>query len=226
MSQRRRLAVLRPAPGGAATAAHIHTLGLAPLLLPLFRIVPLDGAVPTDQRFDAVVLTSVNAVRHGSALLSRLPPLPVWAVGPATARSAVASGLTVAYVGDGGAETLLDTAQRAGVRRALWIGGRDRRVDAHPVVVQAVAVYASEPLPVSAAQAQTLKDSVALVHSPRSGSALRSLIDTHTIDPLRIRIAAISQAALSAAGAGWSATGIAARPTDVALVAAAARLAD
>jgi len=67
-----------------------------------------------------------------------------------------------------------------------------------------------------------LRDQVAAVHSPRAAKRLAELVPEG--DRANIRIAAISQAAGDAAGPGWAAVGIAAVPTDSALLALAVRL--
>jgi uroporphyrinogen-III synthase len=62
--------------------------------------------------------------------------------------------------------------------------------------------------------------SVALVHSPRAGARLAELAR----DRSSIAIAAISRGAALACGEGWQKVASIARPTDLALLALAARL--
>ena len=59
----RRLLVLRPEPGASATAGRARTLGLDPVLMPLFEIEPIAWTAPDPAGFDALLLTSANAVR-------------------------------------------------------------------------------------------------------------------------------------------------------------------
>ena len=42
----RRIAVLRPEPGNARTAAAVEAMGFAAIRLPLFAVVPLAWTVP------------------------------------------------------------------------------------------------------------------------------------------------------------------------------------
>ena len=75
-----RVVVLRPEPGNADTCAKLRGLGLEPLAMPVFTVVPVAWTPPDFGGFDAVLLTSANAVRHG-ALPDTLKALPVIAVG-------------------------------------------------------------------------------------------------------------------------------------------------
>lgn len=218
----RPLAVLRPEPGNAATVARIEALGRTAIALPLFATTPLDWEAPDPSGFDALLLTSANAVRLAGPGLAALAALPVHAVGAVTAEAARKAGLTVAHEGAADGTALLADAETAGVRRALLLTARDRKLDAGGIVAAAIAVYASEPLPIDASDLARLAGSVVLIHSPRAGARLAELV----ADPGAVRIAAISQAAADAAGPGWAAVAIAARPDDASVIAAAAALAD
>ncbi|MGK6318742.1 uroporphyrinogen-III synthase [Sphingomonas sp. DT-204] len=208
----RPLAVLRPDPGNAVTAARIEAEGLRAIRLPLFAVMAVAWKAPDPARYDALLLTSANAIRHGGAELDRLRALPVVAVGDATAAAARDAGFEVREVGTGGVEAIV--ARSIGVR-LLHLAGRDHR-DAG---VDAITVYASDPL---AVDPTPLLDSVALVHSARAGARLAEIAP----DRSRISIAAISRAAADAAGAGWAAAAAADMPTDAALIAAARTLCD
>ena len=211
----RPLAVLRPEPGNAATAARIEAAGGTALRLPLFAVRALDWTPPDPQQYDALLLTSANTLRHGGAGLATLRALPVLAVGAATATAARAAGFTVVLTGDHDAANLL--AQPHDFHRPLHLGGRDRI----PTGATAIAVYVSDALNIAPAAIATLDGSVVLLHSARAAHRLAELVD-----PARLRIAALSPAVLAAAGPGWDATIVAPTPTDAALVAAALSLAD
>ncbi|MBN2970620.1 uroporphyrinogen-III synthase [Roseomonas aeriglobus] len=206
----RALAVLRPEPGNGATAARIEALGHVALRLPLFAIRPLDWNAPDPADFDSLVLSSANAVRAGGPDLARLLPLPVHAVGRATALAAEAAGFTVAAVGEGGVDALDPPG------RVLRLVGRDHRASS---AARTIVVYASEGL---TPDLSALVDATALLHSPRAAARLADRV----ADRSRVAIAAISAAALAAAGPGWRMTAVADRPTDAALIAAALTLAD
>jgi uroporphyrinogen-III synthase len=57
------VAVLRPEPGNAATCARAATAGFAPLALPFFAVRAIAWATPDPAHYDALVLTSANALR-------------------------------------------------------------------------------------------------------------------------------------------------------------------
>lgn len=214
------IAVLRPEPGNAATAAAIEALGRRAIRLPLFRIVPLPWHAPDPNGHDALVLTSANAVRHAGPALSRYATLPVHAVGAATAAAARAAGLDVVATGSSDGRALLDAARAAGVTSALLLTGRDRAVASHPAVTAIAAVYASEGIAI--VDPAPLAGSVALVHSPRAANRLADIV----LDRGRIAVAAISNAAAARLGPGWRAVTVAERPDDAAVIAAAIALAD
>src|SRR5688572_19197975 len=103
----RRLVIVRPEPGASATAQRARAIGLDALTMPLFKAEPVEWQVPDPGQFDALLLTSANAVRHAGAGLGRLRDLPVYAVGEATAAAARDAGFAIAASGDGGIERLL-----------------------------------------------------------------------------------------------------------------------
>lgn len=220
----RRIAVLRPEPGNARTAAAIAAAGLTAIQLPLFAIRPLPWRPPDPAAHDALILTSANAVRQAGAALAALRDLPAYVVGAQTASAAHAAGLTVAAIGTQDAIELAAIAAAAGVRRALHLAGREYRPLPDDIVSATRIVYASEALPVTAAALATLAGSIALLHSTRAALRLAELIEP----PARadIAIGAISAPAADAAGPGWRAVAVAAQPQDSALIAAARALAD
>lgn len=213
--------VLRPEPGNAATASRLAAIGVRVRCCPLFAVRPLAWTPPDPTKFDALLLTSANAVRHAGPDLARLAGLPVLAVGPATARGAEAAGLRVAVTGASDAAALLAEARERGWRVPLHLTGAG--YDPLPGVT-AIPVYASEPLPVPAAEVAAWPGHVALLHSPRAAARFAALVDAAS--QAGIAIAALSPAVAQAAGPGWTACAIADAPRDEALVDAAAALID
>ena len=222
----RAIAVLRPEPGNTATAAAIEALGLTAIRLPLFEVHAIDWVAPDASRFDALLLTSANAPRHAGPGLAGLRSLPVHAVGDATAAAARDAGLEVVAVGDRDGAALVAAAAASGVRRGLLLGGRDRALGSDPIIAEAIAVYASDPMAVPAEALDQLAGSVVLVHSPRAARRLADLIDRVGIDRRTVRLAAISAAAVDAAGGDWERIAAAAVPDDATLIALARSLTD
>lgn len=208
----RPLVVLRPEPGASATAARATALGFEVRRYPLFAAEPVAWTLSAG-RFDALLVTSANAVRHGGSL----PALPVHAVGEASAAAARAAGLQVLTVGEGGVDALLERLPER--LRLLHLAGEER---IEPVgasqSITSVAVYRMAPLPLPAAS--LIEDTVALIHSPAAGRRL-SEVD---VARERVRVAAISPAAAAACGSGWALCEAADAPNDRALLSLAAKL--
>lgn len=217
-----RLLVLRPEPGASATVAAARALGLEAIAAPLFAIRPLVWTLP-ETTPEAVLMTSANAVRYSGAMLAALAHLPLYAVGGATAEAARAAGFAHVVTGDSDATAILARAHADGVRHLLHLAGREHRaIEVAGLPIERRLVYAAEPVATLPAPARdALPDAIALLHSPRAARLFTTLID-----PAGVAIATISPAALEAAGRGWRATAVAQRPTDAALLAAAAGLCD
>jgi uroporphyrinogen-III synthase len=213
----RRVLVLRPEPSASATAAQARALGLEPVVIPLFEIEPIAWQAPEPARFDALLLTSANAVRAGGEQLTALRGLPVHAVGEATADAAREAGFDVASRGDAGVDRLLDSLEPD--LKLLHLCGEDRREGVHARQhITALVVYRSKAR--DGADLSAAGDAVALVHSPRAARRFSALAPHRS----SIAIAAISPAVVEAAGDGWAAIAAAESPTDEALLALAARL--
>ncbi|WP_420960717.1 uroporphyrinogen-III synthase [Brucella sp. IR073] len=131
MVEARRILVTRPEPGASRTARRLDEMGYAPVVLPLSETVPIAAKLPPG-RYDAVAVTSVNALRHADpASIQKLLHLPVFAVGEKTAGAARAAGFSnvTAAGGDGAAlaQTLAVTLK--GQANVLYLAGRVRRSD-------------------------------------------------------------------------------------------------
>jgi len=222
----RPIAVLRPEPGGSATARRIAAAGMEAICLPLFEVRPVDWRVPDADAHDLLLLTSANAVRHAGPGLAALRSLPVAAVGEATANAARAAGFAVALTGDRDAAALCDALVAAGFSRALHLAGRDRTLACGGPIARIETVYASEPVMVGADAAARLAGSVALVHSARAGARLAEIVDAHGLPRNAIAVAAISAGAAEVAGDGWRAVAVSPAPADVPLIETARTLAD
>lgn len=207
-----RVLIVRPAPGNAVTADAVAALGLEPVVVPLFEVVALAWEMPDPAGFDAVVMTSANAARHGGVALAHFTHLPVFAVGAATAAAALVAGFADVRAGAGDAADL--GPQLSG--RVLHLTGTDHRPLSTTADVTVVAVYDSRPL----APCAPLSADIALVHSPRAGVRLGEL----TPDRATTRIIAISPAAAQACGTGWAMVHIADLPREHAMLACLARV--
>lgn len=218
----RPIAVLRPEPANRVTAAAIEARGRRAIRLPLFKAQPVAWDVPDPADFDALIVTSTNALRHGGAGLTQLIGLSLYTVGPASAEAGRRMGFHLAGSGGAGSAELLKLAEAAGVRRALHLAGRERTIAPGGIVAEIVTVYASDAVAVSPEHVAQLNGSVALVQSARAGARLAELVT----DRSSIAIAAISPAAAQAAGSGWERVAITPNVNSTALIDAAIALAD
>jgi uroporphyrinogen-III synthase len=104
----RRVLVTRPEPGATQTAERLRAAGFLPVVLPLSEARSLP-VVSAPEKFDAVPVTSANAIRHASrALLDRLSGSRCYAVGERTAAAARQAGFSDIVTGPGDAEALAE----------------------------------------------------------------------------------------------------------------------
>lgn len=232
-----RVLVVRPEPGAAATAENLRRAGYEPVLLPLTEIRAVSPApVLPRGRFDAVAVTSVNALRHMPArILEALRDVPAYAVGEATAQAARDAGFADVESAGGDAAALarliVDRLPAGG--RVAYPCGRVRRPELETslsvkgIEVVAVEVYDTVALaPEEGAVARLATgDAVAavLVHSAESAAALVRLLSaasaTRLLDGARhVAISARAAGPLEAAGMGSIL--VAAEPTEAGLLAA------
>ena len=218
----KRLFVLRPEPAASRTVHRARSLGIEAVALPLFELEAVEWTAPDPAEFDALLLTSANAVNKGGEELQALRTLPVHAVGEATAVAAEVAGFGIASTGEGGIDDLL-SAVPAGTR-LLHLCGEDRRAPTSPAQeITTLAVYRARAID-EVEGIEYIQDGVAAVHSPRAARRLAELVPEDRRG--NICIAAISEAAAEAVGPGWSEVRVARAPNDEALLALAARLCD
>ena len=88
--------VTRPHPDGEATAEALRARGFEVLLAPMLRFEPVPFQDDDEARYDAVIVTSANALRAIAGELEghRILKLPLFAVGEHTAASAREAGFT------------------------------------------------------------------------------------------------------------------------------------
>lgn len=212
----RKLLLLRPEPGLAVSAARARSLGVEVIACPLFRVEPVDWEIPDPSHYDAILLTSANAVRQAGLGLSSLKILPVHAVGEATAAAAREAGFRVEAIGGGDVGDLL--AGLPDSLRLLHLTGENHRGIASRHRVDRRFVYRS--IEIEHPQLPPLGGLVAAVHSPRAGARLAELADRRG----STAIAAISATAAAACGTGWERVEVAERPDDPSLLALAVML--
>lgn len=219
-----RLIVLRPEPGASSTMAKAAALGIAATACPLFRIEPIGWTPPPAADFDALLVTSAQAMRTGGAELGRYRNLPSYAVGTATAQAMDIAGFRDVTVGDTDGAAIAARIVADGHRTVLHLAGADvAPFDPGPLLIRREALYAA----VEAADRETLAavlepGAVLMVHSPRAGGRLNALVEEAARRALHI--VAISPMALAMCGDGWASARAADAPNDAAMLALATLL--
>jgi uroporphyrinogen-III synthase len=218
----RRLAILRPEPGATATAQAARSLGLDPIVMPLFKVEATRWTAPDPGSLDGLLITSANAIRCGGGELDKLRRLPVFAVGEATAAAAEEAGFTIKAAGQGGVDALLASIPPT-LRLLHLCGDRWREPRDASQTITRLPVYRSAELPLPA-NFRGLEGAVVAVHSPRAAERLAELTSEAGLARDRTIVAAISAEAAASAGGGWQLVEAAPEPNDRALLALAARL--
>ena len=175
---------------------------------------------PSD--IDALLLGSANALRHGGAALDAFRAKPAYAVGEATAAAAEAAGFTVAAVGAGGLQALLDTL--AGPLRLLRLAGAEHVPLAPPagLAIETRIAYESVPLPLAsdAGRAAWRRRARPAPFGRRSAPFRRRMRPPRRAARRR-RLAALGPRIAAAAGEGWREVRSRREPREAALLALA-----
>jgi uroporphyrinogen-III synthase len=227
-----RILVTRSEPGASETAAKLTSLGYAPIIEPLFEIVPIDVTLP---EFDALAFTSANGVRR-LANLSPRRDVPVFCVGARTAEAAREAGFATVTSADGDVTALGDLilARLPPGARLLHAGNAESRGDlsgrltTHGIAAGFVALFRAEPVAAPGPElarhlAGDRAFEFALIHSPRAGVILSDMIRA-AASPCSISIAAISEPAAAPLAGLVQQVAIAAAPTEDALLSSLANL--
>jgi uroporphyrinogen-III synthase len=221
------LIILRPQPAAETTMARANALGFDAVSMPLFALEPVDWTLP-DGTFDAVLITSANALRNGGAGLSAITYLPVLAVGDASAKMAKSAGFDVAITGNRDGAAILAQAINAGFRNIIWLAGAEHMpLDADPEIsLTTIVTYQSRALDPSPDLTNLLAiPCVVALHSARAAAYFSAYCEQYCIDIAHISLAVLSPAIAAAAGTGWRQVAIADAPNDMALLSAAQSIA-
>lgn len=223
MNQTRPVWVLRPEPGNAATCARVQAIGRTAVSLPLFTVEALAWDVPDAKDYDALLLTSANAVRHVGEGLASLSILPVYAVGDATAAAARGEGLSVSATGVGGVESIAPTLERDQRRRILHLTGHDFRVlpiDAEVTVRQVYAAQTRAESAILPALCAAPRPADVLLYSPRAAKRFGELVEAAALPRGDFHLYTLSHKIAAAAGPDWAAVTLADSIDEAALLSA------
>lgn len=223
----RPLLVVRPEPGNCATVAAARALGLTAWSEALFRIAPTAWNPPPAPEFDAVLIGSANALRHGGQALAGYAALLAYVVGEATAEAAREAGFSVAAIGSGGLQDLIARLSRDKRRRVLRLAGADHvaLTLAEGTEIVTAMVYEALPLPMSADCAVRLgQGAVTLLHSAAAARHFAAECARLRVDRGAVALACLGPRIADAAGEGWASVASAERSDDTALLALAAEM--
>lgn len=213
--------VLRPEPGNAATCARLREMGHQAIPIPLFVVESVPWDCPEAAGFDALLLTSANAVRHAGEALAHLSALPTYAVGAETAKLARAAGLSVVAVGSGGVGALAERLVHDGRGRILHLTGRDFTALPKSFESTVRIVYAAhERATVEVLTAIVSPPSPAhvLLHSARAARRFADLVSLADRAKCDFHLHAMSQSIADSAGLGWASVTVADVPNEAALL--------
>jgi len=211
--------VVRPEPGLGATLAAAKVMGLNAVGYPLFDIRGRNWECPHPLGVDALLIGSANVFRCGGEHLLKLRGKPIYAVGQATAQTAREAGFTIARVGKGGLQNVLDDIPVG--TKLLRLAGADHVPLEPPAGVQMDAriVYEAVPLelpePLRALQELGL---TVLLHSAAAARQFDSEARRMALHRKRISLIAIGPRVASAAGKGWADIHVCDEPNDQAML--------
>lgn len=191
----KRIVVTRARAQAAAFSRNLADLGAIPIEIPMIRIAPLPDTRPLDEalqhldRYDWLILTSVNGVeivwQRATAVLGQAPDpgdIKVATVGPATARALLERGIQPAFTPD----EFIGEAVAAGMGALTGQRILLPRADiASPVLpdmlrargaeVDAIAAYRTLPADIDAAASHQLAEGVDVL-TFSSASAVRNWV--------------------------------------------------
>ena len=205
--------VTRPYPDNEATAAKLRARGLEVLLAPMLRFEPIAFHDDPDARYDAVVVTSSNALRALAPQFAetRLLHLPLFAVGEQTAAAAHAMGFGEVVSADGDALALQDrlmesvrAKQLKKTSRLLYLAGAELsrdlagELDRRGFRVETRTTYrmvALPTLPREACEAFATGGLIAVLHYSRRSAA--TFLEAVRTEGIEISALAVAQCCMS-----------------------------
>lgn len=194
------------------------------MLSPLLAPEALAWEAP-EAPVDALMFTSPQGPAFAGEAAARYRRLPAYAVGARTAAAARAAGFADVREAGGDVGALHDAVAAAGHERVLHLAGAHRTEAAAPASLRILvrAVYEAKLMALSDEAQAALRAGAldwALLFSTRTAAHFAVQFDELGIDRSTLSIAAISPAALAAAGPGWRRGVAAATPSEAGILAA------
>lgn len=225
-----RIAITRPVEDAMVLKARLEAFGHQTILAPLLAIVPLRGVTLPEAPWQAVAVTSANALRAAPpAMLEPLRALPIFTVGPQSANAARRAGFADVVEAGGDAAGLANHIAVSRDRAAgpiLYLSGREQAADFAGLLgrsgfaVTRAVLYEARP---AESLPPDIRDAEAVVlYSPRSARIWADLAKHAALDLARIRHFCLSANVAAILPAG-SPTIVAMRPTESAMIEAIGR---
>ncbi|QIG48012.1 uroporphyrinogen-III synthase [Nordella sp. HKS 07] len=221
-----RLLVTRPVEDAEPLKQRLEALGHEVILSPLLVIAPRPAITIPAENYQAVALTSANAVRslEGGPHLDGLRHLPVMAVGPQSATAARQAGFAqiTEAGGDGvGLARHVIASLDPNAGPVLYLSGQDTASDFTGLLerggLNARRVVVYEAKPAGALAPEAAKAQGVLLYSPRSAKIWLDLVQRHAI-PAGAMVHYCLSANIAAILPDAFARRVAARPVDDALL--------
>ena len=218
--------ILRPVETASKTAKRVQEMGLVAVIDPLFSVEKLAWTAPPPSDFDALMLTSANAVKYAGEAIERYKDLPVLAVGNATADAAGKCGFKIGVTGQGGVDELLSALPDGSYVRILRLSGQDFVEGVSPSrQITLRKTYQARQLSLGKKARIVLgQGCLVLLFSVRAVRTLEKEMDRLGLDRNLSCIAALSDSIAVAAGTEWKSVHTADRPSEDALLSLAAGL--
>jgi uroporphyrinogen-III synthase len=171
-----KLILTRPEADAKLLAAKLETMGHTPLLAPLLKIVPRTPASIPDRRWQAICLTSANAVGSISAFPA-LKTKRMITVGPQSHSAAQAAGFTHVESHGGNVAGLVEHLRKNLTPAAgpiLYPSGAETSGDlegqlrSHGFDVERIVVYDAKPVTPANLQTHVAEADGVLLYSPRT----------------------------------------------------------
>ncbi len=238
-----RALVTRPLEDAGPVVAALRRRGIACMVEPMLRIVPLPAPVIDLDGVQGLVVTSANGARAFAAACRRRD-LPVYAVGEASAAAARELGFSPVESADGDVAALADLVARhaapgagalfhpagrvsagdlAGRLQALGFSlRRSRLYEARPIDAFSAPLKAALAVLRDGGEAAAAELRWVLFFSPRTAASFVSLSETAGLADACRRLFALClsrNVAAAARAIEWRAVAVAARPEQAALLA-------
>jgi uroporphyrinogen-III synthase len=225
-----RIAITRPIEDATVLKAKLETLGHETILAPLLTIVPLAGVTIPDEPWQAIAITSANAMRTAPAtMLKGLHALPMLTVGPQSALAARHAGFSdIQQAGGDAAGLAKHIASSRDPERGpiLYLSGREQAADFAGLLgksgfaVTRAVLY--DALPAKALPSDVYEAEAVVLYSPRTARIWVDLAGRAALDLPAIRHFCLSANVAAILPAGSSMI-VAARPTESAMIEAIGR---